>query len=267
MTESELPGFGALTAGMNLLTDIYERKARLYPALLALMPVALVVACGLGTRVSVVEVGCGVIVSCGGLLLLAQIARDAGERKELSLFEKWGGLPSVKIFRHRDTRLDSITKNRLHKRLASLLKDAKAPSAIDEATDPASADKIYASWSTFIRINTRDTRKYTLLFRENINYGYRRNVFGLRPIGISASLFSMLGALAWLYLKRRSTGEISTELVVASVITLLLLLLWLFYFSSDWVHVPAEAYAERLVEAIDSLTPNPEREESNPLNV
>jgi hypothetical protein len=95
MTKSAAPGFGGLTAGLNLIADGYERKARLYPALLLFMPVAVVVGCGLGTRVSRAETVCAVIVSCGGLLLLAQIARDAGKRKERSLFDRWGNTSTL----------------------------------------------------------------------------------------------------------------------------------------------------------------------------
>jgi len=47
----------------------YERKARLYPALLLFIPVAVVVGCGLGTSVSRVEADCVLIVSCGGLFI------------------------------------------------------------------------------------------------------------------------------------------------------------------------------------------------------
>ena len=255
MTESASSGFGGLTAGLNLITDGYERKARLYPALLLFMPVAVVVGCGLGTSVSRAEAVCAVVVSCGALLLLAQIARDAGKRKERSLFDRWGGVPSVCIFRHVDARMDAITKARRHKRMSGLVKEAKAPSADEETADPIAADGVYTAWSTYIRVNTRDTRKYALLFQENINYGYRRNLWGLRPTGIAMTSVSLVGAVAWLYFRYRSAGQISVELIIASVVALILLPLWLFRFTADWVRVPADAYAERLAEAIDSLTP------------
>jgi len=259
MTESSSSGSGGLMAGLNLMTDGYERKARLYPALLLFMPVAVVVGCGLGTTVSRAEAVCGVVVSCGGLLLLAQIARDAGKRKERSLFERWGGIPSVCIFRHVDARMDAITKARCHKTMSNLVKEAKAPSADEETVDPIAADGVYTAWSTYIRVNTRDTKKYALLFQENVNYGYRRNVWGLRPTGLVVTSVSLGGALAWLYFRYRSAGQISVELVIASVVTFVLLLLWLFHFTADWVRVPADAYAERLAEAIDSLTPKSDR--------
>jgi hypothetical protein len=259
MTEPSSSASGGLIAGLNLMTDGYERKARLYPALLLFMPVAVVVGCGLGTSISRAEAVCGLVISCGGLLLLAQIARDAGKRKERSLFERWGGTPSVCIFRHVDARMDAITKARCHKTMSNLVKEAKAPSADEETADPIAADGVYTAWSTYIRVNTRDTKKYALLFQENINYGYRRNVWGLRPAGLGVTSVSLVGALAWLYLRYRSAGQISVELIIASVVTFVLLLLWLFHFTADWVRVPADAYAERLAEAIDSLIPKSDR--------
>jgi len=238
-----------------VITDAYDRKARLYPALLLFMPVVLVIACGLGKDTSRAEALVGAFLSCGGLLLLTQIARDAGKKKESRLFETWGGMPSVIIFRHADASIDPITKARYHNKMSSLIKEAKAPSAEEETADPIAADRIYGSWSTFIRINTRDTKKYPLLFQENISYGYRRNTWGLRPLGITVTCACVVGALAWIYAEHRSTGRISFELITASVVSLILLLLWLFYFTSEWVHIPAKAYAERLVESIDSLGP------------
>jgi len=253
MTEPSSSRSSGLIAGLNLITDGYERKARLYPALLLFIPVAVVVGCGLGTSVSRAEMGCGVIVSCGGLFLLAQVARDAGKRNEQGLFERWGGIPSVRIFRHADGRMDAITKARCQKTMSNLVKTAKAPSADEEAADPVAADLVYTAWSTYVRINTRDTRKYPLLFQENINYGYRRNVWGLKPVGIAVTSVSMAGAITWLYFRYRATGELSVELIIASIGTFVMLLVWLLGINPDWVSVPANAYAERLAEAIDSI--------------
>jgi hypothetical protein len=258
MTEVSSSGFGELGNGLKLITDRYERKARLYPALLLVMPVAVVTGCGLGASLSRVEAAAGLVVSCGGLLLLAQVARDAGKRKERTLFDKWGGTPSASIFRHVDVRVDRITKGRYHKRMSGLVKNAKAPSAENEAADPIAADEVYTSWSTYLRVHTRDSRKHALIFQENVNYGYRRNVWGLRSAGITVTSASFAGAVAWIYFRYRSSGQISVELIFALVVTSILLLLWLFHFTADWVRVPADAYAERLAEAIDSLVPKQE---------
>jgi hypothetical protein len=110
------------------------------------------------------------------------VTRDAGKKREQSLFASWGGMPSVAIFRHRDPRIDGITKYRYHKTLGGLVEGAKAPSVANEEADPSAADRVYQAWSTYLRVNTRDTKKYSRLFQENVSYGYRRNLWGLRRL-------------------------------------------------------------------------------------
>lgn len=193
------------------------------------------------------------LVGFGGAFLLTQLARDAGKQGEKALFEMWGGLPSVAIFRHRDTRFDAITKARYHKKLAGLVKEAKAPTVEQEKADPAAADSVYSAWSNYLRVSTRDTKKFGLLFHENVSYGYRRNVWGLRSIGIAASLISGIACGIRLYVIHQSTGKLDETLVGGAAFAAVLFLLWVFRFTSSWVRIPADAYAERLAESAEIL--------------
>src|SRR5271165_6378507 len=152
---------------INLIADGYDRKARLYPALLLVAPVVVVGVAMLSAKLSVLESLGAALVGFGGAFLLTQLAGDAGKKREKELFAKWGGMPSVSIFRHRDTRLNAIIKARYHKILSRLVKEARAPSVQQEQAEPDNADVIYAAWSDYLRVNTRDTKKFALLFREN----------------------------------------------------------------------------------------------------
>lgn len=250
MTESSPVGF---EQAVKLISDGYERKARLYPALLIVMPVAVVTCCGVGSSLTIVKLLLGIIVACGGLLLLSQVARDAGKRKEHMLFDRWGGMPSVCICRHSDDTVDGITKSRYHQRMAVMVPGTRVLSREEELADPTAADQIYTAWSTFIRVNTRDTKKYPLLFQENISYGYRRNVWGMKPVGVTVTAVSLASAALWACYAYKTTGSISLELIISGAVCAILLLLWIFHFTAEWVRIPANAYAERLVEAIDSL--------------
>ena len=237
---------------LGLITDPYDRKARLYPALVLVIPVVATGVAIASAKLSAIQSLAATIAGCGGAFLLTQLARDAGKKREASLFARWGGMPSVAIFRHRDKRLDAITKARYHKKLASLVKGPKAPSVKEEQADPVAADQTYTAWSTYLRVHTRDTKKYPLVFKENVNYGYRRNLSGMRPIGIITSVLSCVVAGGWCYLQYRTTGAVSEELVGACGLALVLLLLWIFRFSAEWVRIPADAYAERLMETVDA---------------
>lgn len=237
----------------NLVTDGYERKARLYPALLLVAPLVAAGVAMVSGKLFGVQSLAAAIVGCGGAFLLTQLARDSGKNREKALFAKWGGLPSVAIFRHRDTCLDSITKARYHKKLDVLVKEAKPPTIEQEQSDPGAADAVYSAWSNFLRVNTRDTKKYALLFQENVNYGYRRNVWGLKPIGIVVCSLSAAVCGARLWQIRQTTGRLDEGLVAAGIFAFVLLLLWVFRFTPRWVRVPADAYAQRLVECSETL--------------
>lgn len=239
---------------VNLIADPYDRKARLYPALLLVAPLVIAAAVVISPKLFSMHSLVTTSAGCGGAFLLTQLARDAGKTGEKRLFEQWGGMPSVSILRHSDKRLDPVTKARYHKKLALLVKGTKCPSAEQEEANPAAADHVYASWSTYLRVNVRDTKKGRLVFQENINYGYRRNVWGLRPIGIAVSAAACLitaGRLTWLF---RTTGNSTVVVAGALAFDILFLLLWIFRFSPDWVRIPADTYAERLVEAVDVMS-------------
>ncbi len=246
-----------MISALHWTIDTFERKARLYPVLLLVAPIAVTIVAILSVQLSVVGSLCaaliGLLIECGGAFFLSQLARDAGKRKEKKLFEKWGGMPSVAIFRHCDTRLDAITKGRYHKKLATLVKGARPPSVTGEQSGPDDADQVYAAWSTYLRVNTRDTKKYRLLYEENISYGFRRNTWGLRPVGIVTNIVCFFALATWSYIAYQSTHEISTKVVGAAICILVLLLLWIFRFSSSWVRTAADAYAARLAEAVDTL--------------
>jgi Flp pilus assembly protein TadB len=239
---------------LRLVSDGYERKARLYPGLLLILPLVVTIVAIWSAKLSVLQSLAAVVAGCGGSFLLAQLARDAGKKREEALFASWGGMPSVAIFRHQDTRIDPITKARYHKTLGSLVKNAKPPSPQEEAANPNDADKIYRAWSTYLRSNTHDNKKYPLLFAENVSYGYRRNLYGLRPWGITISSLSFAAASSycvWTYL---AAHEVPVELAAAAIVAVVLLLLWTLRFTASWARVPGEAYAQRLAETVDIIT-------------
>jgi hypothetical protein len=239
---------------LHFIKDSYDRKARLYPAMLLVLPIAVTVGVISSIKFSTMESSVAAIASCGGAFLLTQLARDNGKRREQRLFESWGGTPSVTLLRHSDSRLDPITKKRYHERLSTLVKDRKAPSASEEADNTAAADQIYNAWSTYLRTKTRDTERYPLLFRENINYGYRRNVWGLRSLGLLTSSGSLLVSVLWGYIIYRKTGVFRDEFVFAGLFAFALIVMWMFLVSERWVRLAADAYAERLAETIESLS-------------
>src|SRR5258708_15046983 len=94
------------------VTDPYERPARLYPALLALLPLLALVMLRCGPKATALTGAVTVAVSCGGLYLTTNLCRELGKRLEGNLYKEWGGKPSTQLLRHRDNTIEAGTKRR-----------------------------------------------------------------------------------------------------------------------------------------------------------
>lgn len=229
------------------ITDKYSRVARVYPALLLVAPVFMVVSFVYPEMYSSAMGIVAVLAGLGGVNVLAAISRDAGKRRESEMFEEWGGVPSIAILRHRDSRLGSVIKHVYHEKLSTLT-GVMAPSDSDERANPELADECYEAWSNYLRTNSRDTSKYSLLFTENINYGFRRNVYGLKPWFITSSILGLLILLVSKY-DVITTDPISQSFVVFCTAYLIF---FAFFVNASWVKIVADEYAKRLVESVDS---------------
>ncbi|MFC6282573.1 MULTISPECIES: hypothetical protein [Polaromonas] len=248
---------------LALVLDPYERRARLTPAFLCLSPLIVMAAAMYLPQLRALAVLSSVIGGIGLVYLLADVARSMGKRHEKALWNGWGGSPSTQALRHRDDMLDAPTTARYHQFLAKKINNP-FPTVQEEATDPAAADGIYSAGCGWLRENTRDTKKFSLLFHANVTYGFRRNGYGLRWIGFLISLL----IIAWVVIRRgvfqlpqRISAAPNLEAIFSAdeVVTLLfavvMLLMWLFYFSESRVREAGDSYALRLVSACDALMP------------
>ena len=242
------------------LFDPYERQARLYPGLLVVAPVAAAFAClaapGSLWRSTLVSV----LVGCGAAYALGRVARDAGKRLQDDLFAKWGGAPTTQVLRHSDSMIDAHTKARYHKVLSKGIgKTLPAPEG--EAVDPKAADDLYRAGTTWLLGQTRDTKTFPLVFKENIAFGFQRNALGLRRSGIVVSVLSFLVVLASTAHGTRFFAELSLDALtrvsapqlVALAVSLVFLGVWIFGLNEAALRRTAFAYALRLFESCDRL--------------
>jgi hypothetical protein len=233
--------------------DRYARNARLYPLLLVIAPVVIFVVVVAKLDLSGLKTIWVGLAAVGGTYWLTQLARDPGKNLEAKLWTSWGGTPSITILRHRDSRIDAITKARYHTRLVDLVPDTIAPTPDSEMEDPVTADTCYSAWSTHLRNSTRDQRRFHLLFDELVSYGYRRNLLGLRPYGLLSSILACLGCSAFIGFTLYLHHELRDVLWLALCVNILLLIFWFYRVTPSWVRLTAENYAARLVEAVDDL--------------
>lgn len=238
----------------TLFNNEYERRARLQPALLVSLPLTLaLMSCF--PDLSGMQFLAGGATYCGFTALLSQLGRDQGKKKEPRLFEMWGGIPTTLLLRHRNNHLDVSTKKRYHDALNSLIPDMRLPNVIEEQSAPDEADVKYDSCVSFLREKTRDTKKFSLIFAENVNYGFRRNLWGMKPAGILLCFLSIILATGALVANTRSESPLAVA-SVAIIVNGLMLAWWLLRITPEWIRIPAYSYAERLLAASETLQEN-----------
>jgi hypothetical protein len=232
------------------LLDRYSLLARQRPALLMLFPAAVAVLVIFPALQAWWTTLLTLIGACGVALALGEFAQGCGKLLEPGLYAAWGGMPSVAMLRHRDATIDARTKARYKTFLETQVNGLRFPTEVEEQRDPSSADQAYASASNWLRSQTRDTRKFALLLRQNIGYGFRRNLLGLRPYGLAIAAFSLLapGSAAWVI-----EPTLGPAIIIAVIVSIGALIFWIFVVKPDWVKISAEAYARELLAACDTL--------------
>jgi len=165
------------------LFDAYSLRARLFPAIIAAAPAL----AALALLISWKSFGLSNLVATLGLLVLlfaiADLSRSRGKAIEGKLYDEHGGMPSITMFRRNDTTLDAGSKDRYREFLAGKLGVA-VPTVHEENTDQGAADAFYGQCGNWLRQNTRDTKKFSILFNENVTYGFRRNLLGVKVLAL-----------------------------------------------------------------------------------
>lgn len=159
--------------------DAYTIRARLFPAVIACAPALAALALLISWRSFGIS---NMIASIGMLVLLfaiADAARARGRAIEVKINEDRGGLPSITMLRRNDQAIDGGSKDRYRKFLAAAL-GVNAPTPQQENNNQVEADTFYAQCGVWLRQNTRDQKKFSILFGENVTYGFRRNLLGVK---------------------------------------------------------------------------------------
>ena len=231
--------------------DRYTFQARLLPVFITLLPISAFVIAVFPNELTLLGAVVGAAISMGLPALLSSIGRDSGKNKEPQLFAAWNGTPSNLMLSYQHSTFDKHSLERYRTKIASLM-GTTLPSLENEIKNYVEAIEKYQACTNFLREHTRDTNKFSLLFAENINYGFRRNLWGLKSIGVTvAVIFSIASSLVLYHdITTHSPHMVSS---IATTFNISLLSIWLFIINPDWVRVPAQAYAERLITSCENI--------------
>lgn len=207
----------------------------------------------------------GLLGAAGGTSVLAQLGRHLGNKKQDALWASWGGSSTTRMLRHRRTLDETPVTPELRQQLEDWLR-WPLPTEEEEAENPEWADGQYDKLVDALKAATRDRDKFPLVFAENVNYGFRRNLWGMQTIGIGLSLtaFGISLALFIATIAGRPWPDPLWGLLVkpdpVATIRLAILLantvfagFWIGVVRGSWVRVAGDKYAKALFEAVRLL--------------
>ena len=239
------------------LPDTYTLRARIIPALIAAIPVFVLATLLVPwDRFSLSQALSSLSVAIL-LFALSDLARRHGKRIEPKLYTRSGGKPTVTMLRHRDRALDDITKSKIVSFLAGKLGE-KEPSTAEELANPIAADAFYERCGTWLRENTRDQKRFAILFNDNVTYGYRRNLLGLKSIALALNtlVLTTTAIILWLRLEDGFADDLNSKMLSVGVIAGLHSVYLLLGVTEASVAEASKTYARQLLLSCISLGEN-----------
>lgn len=197
-------------------------------------------------------------VSCSSALL-AESGASASSR---AYSRNGGGTPTTQLLLQSASSLDHLTLQRYRQFLEARVSGLRFPGVESEAANVKNAIAVCESSVKWLREATRDTKKFPLVFSENTNYGFRRNLLGVKPAALFLSIATLLavGAHAWIAGITELSG-VPVQSWLAGAVALVGLLFWIFVVTPAFVKTTAFAYATALLATCDSphLAPPPSK--------
>lgn len=245
---------------LNSLFDKYSFNARVKPALFIILPVVVTAYILIEPLRTLLGSLVGIFVTCGVVNFFANQMSSAGNELQTKLFKKWGGAPTTIILRYSDETLDKYTKQRYRAKLNELIPNFKKITESYELQHPHDADDYYNSASNFMREYTRDVERYSLIFSENISYGFSRNLLAFKKTAITVVVISFLISIIFMLLNFSISFDNVNELkkipssyCVLLGIHIVFLLIWFSMINEKWVKMRGLAYAKRLYAACEDI--------------
>lgn len=246
--------------------DKYTIIARIFPALLILLSFLFSIYATFPDLITsnLLSFLATVFISFGALYFASNFCRSLGKKEEKELIKEWGCLPTTLILRHGDNTLNNLTKKRYHSFLENNVPNIGSfPSSDEETQNYDKADEIYSSSIDWLREQRRDKEKHSLLHEENIQYGFRRNLLGVKIIGIYLCIASiLLMFINNIYSIKLDTISIekiksviknlTTFQYMALFFDITFLLCWIFVVNKNWVKEAGFQYAKTLLKSIET---------------
>jgi len=128
------------------------------------------------------------------------------------------------------------------------------PDESAESTNPKLADEHYETAIGALIEHTRDTNRFPRVFDELCQYGFRRNLWGCRKIGLWLAVLGLASTITLGALNLSNTISVSLlGIGLSAGIDILLFIVLIFVVQEKWVRQAADAYAARLLGGLEIL--------------
>ena len=175
--------------------DRYELKARIAPGVILVLPLLV------DTFYLAPMLSSWPIFAASGICSLAlvygmsHVVREHGKAIEQNLWVQWGGPPSTRFMRHRDSTFGTDLKLSIQHALVNRF-SVRFPTSDEETKYPDQADRTIVDAFRQVRQYLRQHDPDGLWFKHDIEYGYCRNLLGCRllwtAIALGATVFAVV---------------------------------------------------------------------------
>lgn len=176
--------------------DPYELKARIAPGLIIVLPVLVDVIYAAPILSSWPIFAASGVCTLALLYGLSLVVRALGKAVEPELWHGWGGPPSTRFMRNRDSTFGAELKQSIQSALAKRL-SARVLTPDDEAKNPGRADQAILDAFRQVREYLRQHDPDGLWFKHNVEYGFCRNLLACRGVWAVASAGSIVFAVVY----------------------------------------------------------------------
>lgn len=175
------------------LGDAYEIQARVLPAMLVVLPIAILVGqIAWRQKGWLAVIGWGTGLEVVFAILVSKLGHAMGARLQDRLTKEWGGLPTMRWLRPNDPS-HSEQQKKIWRKAVSTLSGLKVDREL-KGNDLAEADRVIEDAIVACRNKVRSSRKADLLNKHNVAFGFARNLAGMRWLALSISLVCLLAS-------------------------------------------------------------------------
>ena len=239
---------GAELLKLDIL-DPYNIRARLSPSIILLGPIALTLFFCFESVYNATSSAVSLVILFAMINYVPILQRRLSKRNMLP--DNY----AARLLQWDNTEIDKLSKQRYYEKLASLdpsFSIFRKPSDTKKFKDCCESAVIY------LRNNTRDNH---LVYEENINCGFCKNMLIDKPIGITINI--VLATLTFLYswMVSGQIAAISHKNWFSICINLLFVIFWIFAINKKMLEESAKRYAYTLITSIDSLKPKESKDQ------